>query len=161
MCAPMQFFRNAALAAALLASPVSAQSNRDADYKGPTTSENALPVAYFDAVVLIKARKYEDAIPMLLGIKRMENADVQNWLGYSYRKLKRMEESRIHYEAALKIDANHLATLEYFGEWHVEMGKIDEARGFLTRVEALCGREACEAWRDLKHAIDTGKPKEH
>jgi tetratricopeptide (TPR) repeat protein len=151
----------AALVAALACGPVAAQSNRDADYKGPTTSGNALPVAYFDAVVLIKARRFEEAIPMLLGTGRLENADVQNWLGYSYRKLKRMEESRVHYEAALRIDANHLPTLEYFGEWHVEMGRTDEARAFLARVEALCGREACEAWRDLKHAIDTGRPKEH
>ncbi|MGL5116767.1 MAG: tetratricopeptide repeat protein, partial [Beijerinckiaceae bacterium] len=151
----------AALAAALALVPAAAQSNRDADYKGPTTSENALPVGYFDAVVLIKAKKYAEAIPMLISLKLMGNADVQNWLGYSYRKLKRMDESRVHYEAALRIDPEHLPTLEYYGEWLVEMGQIEAARVFLAKIETRCGRESCEAWRDLKFAIDTGKPREH
>lgn len=152
-----------ALACASLSAPVAGQtqSNRDAGYKGPTSSENALPLSYFDAVVLIKARRYDEAIALLMASGRLDSADVRNWIGYSHRKMKRMEEARIHYEAALRIDPDHVATLEYFGEWHVEMGQLDGARAMLARIEAICGRDTCEAWRDLSFAITTGVPREH
>jgi tetratricopeptide (TPR) repeat protein len=109
---------------------------------------------------LIRNRHFERAIPMLEGLREVDTAEVQNLLGYAHRKLGRMEPSRVHYERALLVDADHIPTLEYYGEWFVQMGQLDRARSHLARIERLCG-QACEAYQDLKHAIDTGTPKEH
>jgi Flp pilus assembly protein TadD len=81
-----------------------------------------------------------------------DSPDVLNYIGYANRRMGRMDEARTHYEGALALDPGHRGALEYFGEWHVEMGKIEDARRFLGRLEAACGT-GCREYQDLAEAI--------
>jgi tetratricopeptide (TPR) repeat protein len=80
------------------------------------------------------------------------NADINNLLGYTARKLKLYTVSAFHYKKALEIDPGHLDALEYQGELFVLTRKFSEARKNLSKLEKLCG-VACPQFQDLKKAI--------
>ncbi|MDJ1159366.1 tetratricopeptide repeat protein [Chelatococcus sp. SYSU_G07232] len=107
---------------------------------------------YRVAVSSIQGGRYEDGLRALAALDRDNSPDVQNYLGYANRKLGRMEEARRHYEAALAIDPDHRGALEYYGEWHVDMNRLDEARGYLRRLATVCGT-TCQEYEDLAEAI--------
>lgn len=83
------------------------------------------------------------------------NADVQNLLGYSYRKratpdlVKAIE----HYQTALKIDPRHKGAHEYLGEAYLMKKEPAEAERLLAELEKLCGGRNCEEYRDLAQSI--------
>jgi tetratricopeptide (TPR) repeat protein len=80
------------------------------------------------------------------------NADVNNLLGYSSRKLKQYKPAATYYEKALKINPNHLGALEYQGELFVLTNKVSTAKKNLVKLEKLCGLK-CGEYLDLKKAI--------
>jgi tetratricopeptide (TPR) repeat protein len=153
--------RMAALMAGALLWQVPASHAVGPDVDTTPLSERDTPAAgtLRTAAALAKQRQFEQVIALLAPLRAENSADVENLLGYAHRKLKRMEPARVHYERALQLDPAHVPTLEYYGEWYVEMGMPEHARAHLARLAALCG--ACEAWRDLKFAIETGRPREH
>ncbi len=57
------------------------------------------------------------------------------------------------YDRALKLRPDYAEALEYLGEAYVKMGKLDEARAVLGRLEPLDKKEAAE----LRAAIDKAK----
>jgi len=88
------------------------------------------------------------------------DADAQNMLGYSYRKVGTFDKSLEHYQRALKIDANHRSTHEYLGELYLDMNQPDNAEKQLAALKKACpffGK--CEEYDDLKAAIDKYKAK--
>jgi hypothetical protein len=76
------------------------------------------------------------------------NADVNNLLGYSSRKLKLYKDANVYYTKALKINPKHLGALEYQGELFVETKKLSEAKKNLAKLKSLCG-VTCEEYLDL------------
>ena len=80
------------------------------------------------------------------------NADVNNLLGYSSRKLKQYKPAATYYEKALKLNPNHLGALEYQGELFVLTNKVSAAKKNLVKLEKLCGLK-CGEYLDLKKAI--------
>ena len=80
------------------------------------------------------------------------NADINNLLGYSSRKLKQYKPAATYYEKALKINPNHLGALEYQGELFVLTNKVSAAKKNLVKLEKLCGLK-CGEYLDLKKAI--------
>jgi tetratricopeptide (TPR) repeat protein len=104
------------------------------------------------AVNQVQGGRYEAAIATFVALKEADSPDVENYLGYANRKMGRMEEARIHYENALALDPEHRGALEYFGEWHVEMGKLDDAKGLLQRLGNVCGIN-CQEYQALADAI--------
>ena len=80
------------------------------------------------------------------------NADVNNLLGYSSRKLKQYKPAATYYEKALKLNPNHLGALEYQGELFVLTNKVPAAKKNLAKLEKLCGLK-CGEYLDLKKAI--------
>jgi tetratricopeptide (TPR) repeat protein len=80
------------------------------------------------------------------------NADVNNLLGYSSRKLKQYNPAARYYEKALKINPNHLGAIEYQGELFVLTNKVSAAKRNLAKLEKLCGIK-CGEYLDLKKAI--------
>ena len=104
------------------------------------------------AVNQVQDGQYETAIATFVALKEADSPDVENYLGYANRKMGRMEEARVHYENALALDPDHRGALEYFGEWHVEMGKLDDAKGLLQRLGSVCGTN-CQEYQALADAI--------
>ena len=104
------------------------------------------------AVSQVQEGRYEAAMTTFVALEDAKSADVENYLGYTNRKMGRFEEARVHYEKALAIDPEHRGALEYFGELHVETGKLDEAQGLLQRLADVCGTN-CQEYQALADAI--------
>jgi tetratricopeptide (TPR) repeat protein len=103
----------------------------------------------------VKAKDYAKAIPLLERSlnDNLRDADANNLLGYSYRKLGNTQTALVYYQRALAIDANHRGANEYLGELYVELNDLPKAQERLTKLTQLCGT-SCEEYRDLKAAID-------
>ena len=103
---------------------------------------------------LLNANNFKQALADLkiIDSEFKNNADVNNLLGYSSRKLKQYKPAATYYEKALKINPNHLGALEYQGELFVLTNKVPAAKKNLAKLEKLCGLK-CGEYLDLKKAI--------
>lgn len=97
---------------------------------------------------------YTAAIVQLKSLGRDDVADVANLIGYSYRKLKDYDQSKVWYERALAADPNHVRTWQYYGLWQVEQGHREKAVSNLAMIERLAGTESPE-YRSLAAALAT------
>ena len=109
---------------------------------------------------LIAAKKYQQALVELKRVNQIviNNADVNNLLGFASRKLGQYSQAGAYYVKALKIDANHLGALEYQGELFVIQKKTNLAKQNLAKLKKICGT-ACEEYRDLQKAIASAAKK--
>ncbi len=94
------------------------------------------------------------AIGQLKALGRDDVADVANLIGYSYRKLKDYDQSKVWYERALAADPNHVRTWQYYGLWQVEQGHRDVAEQDLSMIAQLVGTSSPE-YRSLAAALAT------
>ena len=103
---------------------------------------------------LIEAKNYRQALTELKRVDQIvaKNADVNNLLGFTSRKLGQYSQAGIYYVKALKINPNHLGALEYQGELFLIQKKAALANQNLAKLKKLCGT-SCEEYLDLKKAI--------
>ena len=103
---------------------------------------------------MLNANNFKQALSDLkiIDSEFKNNADVNNLLGYSSRKLKQYKPADAYYKKALKINPNHLGALEYQGELFVLTNKVSAAKKNLVKLEKLCGLK-CGEYLDLKKAI--------
>ena len=103
---------------------------------------------------LLNANNFKQALADLkiIDSEFKNNADVNNLLGYSSRKLKQYKPAATYYEKALKINPNHIGALEYQGELFVLTNKVAAAKKNLVKLEKLCGL-SCDEYLDFKKAI--------
>lgn len=127
------------------------------DSGADTTAKETWRTDYEAAVVLIKAGKYDDGIAKLKAIKA-SSADIDNQLGFAYRKSGKWDQAVRHYEAALKADPAHVGALEYYGEYFVWKGDLAKARDHLAKIEKVCGSKSCAGYKELASAIEKKKP---
>lgn len=109
--------------------------------------------AYAEAVGLINQARYVEAFATL---ERTQEAvgphpDVLNYMGFTSRKLGRLDDALAYYGEALTLDPNHLGATEYLGELYIQMGQLDRARAQLARLDELCAygcaqREELSRW---------------
>jgi cytochrome c-type biogenesis protein CcmH/NrfG len=85
-----------------------------------------------------------------------KSADGFNLLGYSYRNLKRYDESLVAYKQALTLDPKHRGAHEYIGIAYIHMGQPAKAREHLAALDKIC-TFSCEEYRDLKKALERVK----
>jgi tetratricopeptide (TPR) repeat protein len=107
---------------------------------------------------MLNRKDYKRARAELRRIDRAfpNNADVNNLLGYTSRKLQLYASSATYYRKALSIDPNHLDALEYQGELFVATKKRALAKRNLVKLERLCGVD-CSQYKDLKRVLDKKK----
>lgn len=112
------------------------------------------PDGYIEAVSLIAAEKYQDAIaPLQSAEKSAKNdADVQNLLGFVYRKTGKLDVAGVHYKRALEINRKHRGALEYQGELFLMHGNKEAAQANLAKLDKICWL-GCDEYDDLKKAI--------
>ncbi len=84
------------------------------------------------------------------------SADIQNYLGYAWRKSGNLDLAFKHYEAALRLDPRHKGAHEYIGEAYLMTNNLQKAEEHLARLDKLCFF-SCEEYRDLKKAIEDYK----
>jgi tetratricopeptide (TPR) repeat protein len=101
---------------------------------------------------LALAGEYGKALALFDVIADKQDADVLTMIGYSKRKMGKIDEGIAYYHRALAIDPDNVNTREYLGEGYVAMGRLDLAQGELDRIAAICG-ESCEQYLDLAAAM--------
>ena len=85
-----------------------------------------------------------------------DNADVQNHLGYAWRKSGNLDLAFKHYNEALRLDPKHKGAHEYIGEAYLMVNNLPKAEEHLARLDKLCFF-SCEEYRDLKKAVEQYK----
>jgi cytochrome c-type biogenesis protein CcmH/NrfG len=107
------------------------------------------------AQAFIAKKEWSSAMPVLEAYVKAnpKSADGFNLLGYSYRNLKKYDESLVAYKQALTLDPKHRGAHEYIGIAYVQMGQMDKARDHLAQLNKIC-TFSCEEYRDLKKAIE-------
>ena len=119
----------------------------------PTVPEGR--AAYAEAVGLMNQQRYSEA---LVALDRAEAAigphpDILNYKGFTNRRLGRPDEALTYYREALALDPNHRGANEYLGERYLQMGRIDDARRQLARLDHLCAY-GCAEREELQHWIE-------
>lgn len=112
-----------------------------------------MPPAYLEAVWLAKAGRFGEALARLEELNMPDNADVLNYLGYTNRKLGRIDKGISYYKKALAIAPEHAGANEYLGEAYLQKGNLAAAKARLEKLEAICGGRACEEYQDLAEEI--------
>ncbi len=118
--------------------------------------------AYVEAVALINAGRYEDALQSL---HRSELAfgphpDILTYEGYANRKLHRYDQAEVYYTEALAVDPTHVGATEYYGELKVERGDIAGAKKLLARLDAICSF-GCSEQEELRGWIEKAPASQH
>ena len=126
---------------------------------GTTATAPANP-QYARALAAIKAEQFSTAIPLLQAYLATSpnDADAENWLGYSYRKSGNLDAAFAHYDKALALDPKHRGVHEYVGEAYLMAGNLAKAEEHLKVLDQLCWLP-CEEYSDLKKAITEYKAK--
>merc|ERR1711935_1261986 len=95
---------------------------------------------YFDALKLIKKKSFKAAVENLNKAEKNEkkDADIYNYLGFSYRKMGNMKLAAVNYEKALDINPKHKGALEYQGEMYITLGQLDKAKANLKKLSSIC-----------------------
>jgi tetratricopeptide (TPR) repeat protein len=80
------------------------------------------------------------------------NADIQNYIGYAYRRLRQLGPAIGHYQQALRLNPRHRSAHEHLGEAYLVLGESAKAEQLLAALGNLC-LIPCEEYDDLKRAI--------
>ena len=100
------------------------------------------------------AEDWDGAIAVLksAALRDPRNADIQNYIGYAYRRLRQMGPAIGHYQQALMLNPRHRSAHEHLGEAHLVLGDPATAEQHLAHLEDIC-LIGCEEYDDLKQVI--------
>jgi len=119
-----------------------------------SSTRSTTPSDYTQAVKAVKAQRFRQALDLLAKTVRAEpgNADAWNYIGFSNRKLNRLDKALAAYRKALAIDPEHRGANEYLGELYLQTGEITKAKAQLEKLDKIC-TFGCEEYDDLKAAL--------
>ena len=105
---------------------------------------------------LIRLEKFaeaHEAIKFISVPTPSKQADKFNLLGFTARKSGNLQAAGEYYERALEINPKHIQALEYQGELFLQLGKIEEAKKNLEKINEICWL-VCKEKNMLKSAIE-------
>ncbi|OKO78616.1 hypothetical protein AC629_30235 [Bradyrhizobium sp. NAS80.1] len=85
-------------------------------------------------------------------VRDARNADIQNFLGYAYRRLRQFDPAMQHYQQALTLNPRHRSAHEHLGEAYLAQGDLAKATEHHAALEQIC-LIPCDEYDDLKRAI--------
>jgi tetratricopeptide (TPR) repeat protein len=88
----------------------------------------------------------------LAALRDPRNADIQNYIGYAYRRLRQLGPAMQHYQEAILLNRRHRSAHEHLGELYLVLGEPAKAEQQLTVLEEIC-LIPCVETDDLKRAI--------
>src|SRR5262245_57640461 len=88
----------------------------------------------------------------LAALRDPRNADIQNYIGYAYHRLRQWGPAMQHYQLALTFNRRHRGAHEHLGELALALGEPGKAAEHLAALEDSC-LIPCEEVGDLKRAI--------
>jgi Flp pilus assembly protein TadD len=100
------------------------------------------------------AGDWNGAITLLrsAGLRDDRNADIQNYLGYAYRRLSQLDAAIRHYQKALTLNPRHRSAHEHLGEAHLVQSNLFKAADQLAALKQIC-LIPCREYDDLKGAL--------
>ena len=88
----------------------------------------------------------------LAALRDPRNADIQNYIGYAYRRLSHLGPAMGHYQQALMFNSRHRSAHEHLGELFLALHEPEKAEEHFAILEHIC-LVACEEFGGLKRAI--------
>jgi tetratricopeptide (TPR) repeat protein len=88
----------------------------------------------------------------LAALRDPQNADIQNYIGYGYRRLRQLGPAMRYYQRAIMLNRRHRSAHEHLGELYLVLGEPSKAEHQLATLEDICLIQ-CEEVGDLKRAI--------
>ena len=107
---------------------------------------------YANGYKLAKAGDYQGALEFLTAGTDSKDVRFLTMIGYSTRKLGRIEEGMAFYAQALAIDPNSVNTREYLGEAYLQKKDLTNAKAQLVEIANRCGT-TCEPYTELNVQI--------
>lgn len=86
-------------------------------------------------------------------LRDARNADIQNYLGYAYRRLRQLDAAFKHYQLALTLNPRQRSAHEHLGEAYLMLGNLAKAEEHLAALERIC-LIPCEQYDGLRKAIE-------
>src|SRR5437588_10137786 len=90
----------------------------------------------------------------LAALREPRNADIQNYIGYAYRRLRQLGPAMQHYQQALLLNRRHRSAHAHPGELYLVLGEPAKAEQQLAILEDIC-LIPCAETDDLRRAITT------
>ena len=102
----------------------------------------------------LAANDWNGAITALssAALRDTRNSDIQNHLGYAYRRLWQFDPALRHFQQALTLNPRHRSAHEHLGEVYLSLGNITKAEELVAELERIC-LIPCDEYDDLKRAI--------
>lgn len=109
----------------------------------------------------IDRKNWAEAVTRLqqAALRTPDSADLHNYLGFSYRKLGKMDLAFGHYKRSLEANPRHLGAHEYIGEAYLLVNDLAGAEKHLAALRSIC-LLPCEELADLDKAITAYRAKE-
>ena len=89
----------------------------------------------------------------LAALRDPQNADIQNYIGYGYRRLRQLGPAMQHYQHAVALNRRHRSAHEHLGELYLVLGEPAKAEQQLATLEDIC-LLPCTETDDLKRVIE-------
>jgi len=86
------------------------------------------------------------------GLRDPDSADLQNYLGFSYRNLRQMDLALKHYKRSIELNPRHRGAHEYIGEAYLILNDLPGAERHLAALRSIC-LLPCEELADLEKAV--------
>jgi Flp pilus assembly protein TadD len=125
-----------------------------ADPQESNPEASALDPDYAAGRKAIDAKNWAGAIKSLssAALRSPDNADIQNYLGYAYRKTGKLDLAFKHYKQAIALNPRHRGAHEYIGEAYLIKGDLRSAEKHLAALREIC-LLPCEELADLEREI--------
>jgi tetratricopeptide (TPR) repeat protein len=92
----------------------------------------------------------------LAALRDPRNADIQNYIGYAYRRLRQLGPAMGHYQQALAFNPRHRSAHAHLGELYLVLREPSGAERHLAALEEIC-LIPCVEIGDLERAIASYK----
>ena len=124
----------------------------------PTPNARPADPDYESGKKAVDAQNWSSALESFnrVAVRDPKNADVQNYLGYVYRKSGNLDQAFKYYNEALRLDPGHRGAHEYIGEAYLMVNNLPKAEEHLARLNQLCFLP-CSEYSDLKKAVEKYK----
>jgi len=86
-------------------------------------------------------------------LRDARNADIQNYLGYAYYRLRQLDAALEQYRLALTLNPRQRSAHEHLGEAYLVVGDLVKAEEHLAALEQIC-LVSCEQYDSLRRAIE-------
>ena len=115
---------------------------------------------YATAKTAMDNKDWQTAIRLfhIAALRDPDSADLNNYLGYSYRNLKQMDLAFKYYHRALELNPRHRGAHEYIGEAFLMVGDVTSAEKHLENLREIC-LIPCDELGVLEKAIKTYREK--